>query len=507
VTVASAPFDPPPRERDAVHDLRQRIRQLIKDTRYAKQLSQAALGDLVGVNRFAIMRYERGEIALPLRVAEALDAALGLTELAALVRRLDGLAGADTVGNDRDLVVQRMLLDTPALESVTIALSDDLDVFDLIYDLGQSRPRLDAREIRVIFPSVRREEQLFGGHPLYAHIERQIKRLADLQDTDAHPYAALQLFESDDILASCVIARTRTGTQCAFWSPLPLEGRIDGAAMPVTVSTDPYTTGRIDEYVKQLLGHRDALRTNEALCRVDKTDPVGAETTPARFTRFFALGVDQEEDVAADEGFAVVLVLVIALSPRDHHGLARRVVTYKRPSARHDRERLSLFSNNVDDADIRTARSIETGSDLLMERSTRGARAAALDINDYLTATHGVLPDLAFQLAAAREFAMLGLDVKPERFCPRPLPAELQIVRKPQAGGRRRASLAPRLFTLELNPAGDEIELDLLDSSADIEVVGVDDLAESTSLNSFLLQARDCGFMIPWLLDLGLARR
>jgi hypothetical protein len=67
--------------------------------------------------------------------------------------------------------------------------------------------------------------------------------------------------------------------------------------------------------------------------------------------------------------------------------------------------------------------------------------------------------------------------------------------------------LAPRLFTLELNPAGDEIELDLLDASADIEVVGVDDLAESTSLNSFLLQARDCGFMIPWLLDLGLARR
>ena len=102
---------------------------------------------------------------------------------------------------------------------------------------------------------------------------------------------------------------------------------------------------------------------------------------------------------------------------------------------------------------------------------------------------------------------MLGLDVRPERLRPHELPPQLQLIKKPQADGRRRACLAPRLFTLELNPAGDEIELDLLDTSADIEVVGIDDLDESTTLNNFLLQARDSGFLIPWLLEQGLARR
>src|SRR5262249_8579084 len=147
--------------------------------------------------------YERGEVPVPLRIAERLDQALGLSELASLVRRLDGLGG--TAENERDLVVQRMLLDTPGLESVTLALTDVRDVFDLSYEIGQTRPRLDAREVRVIFPSIDRERQLFDGQPLYAHVERQIKRLADLQDSESRPYGTLQIFESDEILASCVI--------------------------------------------------------------------------------------------------------------------------------------------------------------------------------------------------------------------------------------------------------------------------------------------------------------
>jgi transcriptional regulator with XRE-family HTH domain len=491
--------DAPARERDVAHDLRLRIRELIRDTRYARQLSQSALGEMVGVSRFTIMRYERGEVAVPLRIAERMDKALDLSELASLVRRLEGLAGNDD--NERDLVVQRMLFDTPGLESVTLALTDDLDVFELIYEIGQNRPRLDAREVRVIFPSIERERQLFTGQPLYAHVERQIKRLADLQDSDNRPYETLQIFESDEILASCVIARTRTGTECAYWSPLPVGGHLDGRTLPITSSIDPNTTGRIDEYVKHLLAGRDSLRSNEALCRVDAADP------EPRFTRYFSLGTDQEEEVADDEGFAVALVLAIALCPRAHHGLARRIVTYSRPSARHDRERLSLFSNNVDDADIRTARSLEAGRPPQVARSTRGALAAALDINDYLTAKGGMIPDLAFQLAAAREFAMFGLQVAPERLHPVAVPAPLQLIKKPTVDDRRRACKAPRVFTLELDPMGEEPELDRLSASADIEVVGIDDLAESTSLNSFLLQARDCGFLIPWLSHMGLARR
>jgi transcriptional regulator with XRE-family HTH domain len=491
---------PAARERDLAHELRLRVRELIRDTRIAKQLSQSALGEMVGVKRFTIMRYERGEVPVPLRIAERLDQALELTELAPLVRRLHGLDG--TTETERDLVVQRMLLDTQGLESVTLALTDDLDVFELIYEIGQNRPRLDAREVRVIFPSIERERQLFGGQPLYAHVERQIKRLADLQDSESRPYGTLQIFESDDILASCVIARTRTGTECAYWPPLPVGGKVDGRTLPVTSSIDPNTTGRVEEYVKQLLAGRDSLRSNEALCRVDASAP-----TEPQFTRYFSLGTDQEEDVADDEGFAVALVLAIALCPRAHHGLARRIVTCNRPSARRDRERLSLFSNNVDDADIRTARSIDAGSPPQVARSTRGALAAALDINDYLTARAGMVPDLAFQLAAAREFAMFGLEVAPERLRPVAMPAPLQLIKKPKVDDRRRACVAPRVFTLELDPTGEVPELDRLGTSADIEVVGIDDLAESTSLNSFLHQARDCGFLVPWLSDMGLARR
>ena len=489
-----------PGERDHAHDLRLRIRDLLRDTRNAKQMTQAALGEIVGVSRFTIMRYERGELAVPVRVAERLDKALDLTEFAALVRKLDGLAAGATE-DERDLVLQRLLHDTPALESVTIALADDLDVFELFYDVGQNRPRLDARDVRVIVPSVERERQLFGDHlPLYGHIQRQIKRLADLQASEFRPFATLQIYESDDILASCVLANTRTGTECAVWSALPIGGVLDGRTLPIASSADTATTGQVEKYVRHLTAGRDTIRTNEALCRVD------AGEAP-QFTRYFSLGTDEEEDVAEDEGFAVALVLVIALCPRQHHGLARRVVTYKRPSARQDRERLSLFSNNVDDADVRAARAIEAGRPLQAIRSTRGALAAALDINDYLTTKGGAIPDLAFQLAAAREFSMFGLRVDPERLRPVALPPALQLIDKPDTVGRRRASVAPRLFTFELDPHEEQPELDLLEASADIEVVGIDDLTESEHLNSFLWKARDSGSLVPLLKEMGVAQR
>jgi transcriptional regulator with XRE-family HTH domain len=503
--------EPPPH--DGAHDIRVRIREAIRDTRLTRQLSQSALGEQVGVSRFTIMRYERGELALPLRVAEKLDKALELSELAALVRKLDGVAGA--VEDGRDHVIQRMLLDTPGLESVTFVVTDDLDVLDLIYEVGQNRARLDAREIRVIVPSVERERQLFGGLPLYSHVQHQIKRLADLQDSGNRPYGTLQIYESDQVLGSCVIARTRTSIECALWSPLLSGGHIEGAALPITSSVDPGTTGRVADHVANLLRGREHLRWNEALCRVGTAEPgdddAGGDASPAaepQFTRYFSLGTDQEEDVADNEGFAVALVLAVALCPRGNLGVARRIVTYPRPGTRRDRERLSLFSNNVDDTDIRAARAIEQGLEPPAERSTRGALAAALDIHEYLVGRDGVIPDLAFQLAAVREFAMFGLDIAPDRLRRVPLPAQLQLIRKPpQANGRRRACLAPRVFTLELDQSGAVPELDRLDASADIEVVGIADLVESDSLNSFLLQARDSGVLIPWLSEMRLAQR
>ncbi|WP_225947162.1 helix-turn-helix transcriptional regulator [Plantactinospora soyae] len=490
---------PSPRDGRA-NELRLQIRELIREARQQRKISQADLGSAIGKNRFLIIRIEKGEQDLTLDQAEQLDQVLGTTELAALVRRLGDTAGT-TADNQRDPVVRRLLRETPALESVTIVVADDLDVFGTIYDSSSDSPRLDAREVNIIFPSVERERQLFGGQPLYGHIEYQIKHLADLQGSEYRPFGSLRVFESDDVLTSCVIASTRTGTQCAYWPPLPIATKVQGGKLPVMSTVDTYTNGRLEAHVAHLLAGREPLRTNEALCRVDEA------TTKPRFTRYFAVGTDQEEDVAEDEGFAVALVLAVALCPRKHYGVAPRVIMYKRPSARHDRGRLSLFSNNVDDADIRAARSIEAGTDPEVARSTRGALAATLDINDYLRGKDGVIPDLAFQIAAAREFAMFGLDVAPERLRPIQLPTDLRLIHKPAAGGRPRAAVAPHVFALELDPTGAEPELDVLSATADSEVIGIDDIAESSRLNSFLVMARDGGFLLPLMESLGVAGR
>jgi DNA-binding XRE family transcriptional regulator len=479
-----------------VHALRREIRTLIKEARQAKSITQADLGTAVGASRFTINRIETGAIDVGRRVADQLQRILELPQLPGLVAKRDRLLA--TAENERDLVVRR-LLSTPALESVTIVAADDIDIYGMIYDSGAHMPLLDAQAVRVVFPAVQRERQLFGGQPLYGHVEYQIKRLADLQGSEDRPFGNLSIFESDDVLASCVIASTRTGTECAFWPPMQTDGKIRSSSLPVATSVDPHTTGRVEHYADELIRGREPIHTNEALCRIDPGVPGAANPPEARFTRYFAVGTDQEEDVEDDEGFAVALVLVIALCPRKHHGVARRAVTYKRPSARHDRERLSLFSNNVDDADIRAARAIESGQPVDDERSTRGALAAALDINGYLSATSGVIPDLAYQLCASREFATFGLEVAAQRIRRVPLPTELQLIRKPGSRGKRRAAVAPRLFILELESSGAQPELDRLGASADIEEIGIDDVKESNRLNDFMLEARMSGFLVPLL--------
>jgi hypothetical protein len=355
--------------------------------------------------------------------------------------------------------------------------------------------------VKIIFPTAERERQLFGGNPLWGYFEYQIKHLSDLQASENGPSGNLRVYESDRVTASCVIASTRTGTQSAYWPVLPTGTTVQGGRLPVTVTDDIYTNGRLEAHVDHLLADREPLRANEALCRLDEV------SAKPRFTRYFAVGTDQEEDVAEDEGFAVSLVLATALCPRKHYGVGLRVIMYQRPSARQDRGRLSLFSNNVDDADIRGARAIEEGAKRDETRSTRGALAATLDINDYLEAKDGVIPDQAFQIAGARELAMFGLSVRTERLTRVELPPELQLIHKPVVDGRQRAAVAPHVFVLRLEASGAEPELDVLSRTADSEVIGVDDIAESKKLNSFLVTARECGFLIPLLENLGVAKR
>src|SRR5215470_16224922 len=162
-------------------EARQQIWQVIRDGRQAKGLTQAQLAQLVGTSRFTINRLEMGSLDLTGQRAERIQAALDRPGLTSLVARREQLPAAPEIERDR---VVRTMLGQPRLEKVTIVAADDLDIYAIIFDERRDTP-LDARNIRIIFPSVERETQLFGGgQPLYGWIEYQIKRLAELQATE-----------------------------------------------------------------------------------------------------------------------------------------------------------------------------------------------------------------------------------------------------------------------------------------------------------------------------------
>jgi transcriptional regulator with XRE-family HTH domain len=493
---------------DRANQLRAEIRDLIRNARRAKNLSQADLGSALGSNRFLIIRIEKGERDVTLDEAKDLDQALGLDQLATLVTRLHAATGGDD--NQRDEVV-RHLLATPALELVTIVIADDLDVYNILFDTGRGRMRVDAREIRVVVPTAEREKALFGSQPLWGFWEYQIKHLSSLQTPESGHSGTLRVYESDRVVCSAVIANTRTGTRSAFWAPLPIATvvtapsidprQVEGGRLPVVATTDIETNERLRAHVGHVLAGRDFLRTNEALCRFANgaADPT--------FTRYFAKGSDEEEEVAVEEGLAISLVLATARCPRRGYGVGRRVIMYKRLSSHNDRGMLSLFSNPVDDADIRAARAIEEGTEPDPVRSTRGALEASLETDAYLETKAGVIPDLAFQIAATRELAMFGLSVAPDRLKRVRLPRELQLIHKSTPDGRRRAGVAAHLFTLDLELGGRPPELDVLSEGADSEVIGIEDIEESEQLNDFLVTARGNGFLRQLLEGLGVAAR
>ena len=487
--------------------LRREIRALVRKGRQARGLTQTELGQAVGVSRFTINRIEMGALEVSSALADRLQRELGLSNLALLVAQRDRLAAITQ--NERDLVARR-LLTTPSLERLRIVLADDLDLYGILFTrLGESS-FLSGCDVQVVVPTIDREYQLFGHLPLQGHFEYQIRRLIDLHDSDAYPMSDLQVFESDLVLGSCIIAGTRTGTECAYWPVVPVAGVVHGNSLPVATTLDPNVTSKLAAHVDDLIKTRKPLQVNEALCRIVPSDPVDSTDDDGLpiFTRYFNVGLDQEEDVDVNEGFALALVLPVALCPRKHHGIARRVITYKREVMLDDRQRISLFSKRVEDADIRAARSHdESRSRDEAGRSTQGALSAALDINEYLTHNSGVVPERAYRAAARREFAMYGVDIDPGRLTPVPLPPELRLVEKHAGRGRTRAALAPQLYTLELSAKGAEPELATLQANADVEELGVADLMETVRLNDFLSTARECGFLEPLLRRMGVAER
>jgi transcriptional regulator with XRE-family HTH domain len=471
--------------------LRNKIKATVREARQQKDLTQAELGRMIEASRFVINRIETGATDLTAELAERLDRALDITELQALVSQRD-LSGS-VIDNSRDAVVRRML-GAPDLQRLRIVLADETNLYQHLYRWVDEDMKLRSREVEIVIPTLARERALFGERDqLYGHVEFQTKLLHDLKKSDHYTANSLRMYESDDVVGSVVIGETPSGVEAAVWVPLGVRnhpGTVDPGALPVGTTTDRRVIADIDAHVNSLIAGHELLTSNEALCRVP---PAGAKGEPV-FTRYFTVGEDQEEDVDDSEGVAVALVLVIAKCPRKQYGVGRRVITYMRSRLRQDRRR-SLFSNTVEDVDIQRARAVELDKPAEDERSTLSAVAAALSITEYLETHDMVIPDTAYQFAAARAMAMFDLDIDRERFVPVALPDSLRLIRKPATAGRKRAAIAPRLFVLELRSDPAEPELTDLQQKAPVEEVGLDDLLDDVDLNDFLAEARASGFL------------
>jgi DNA-binding XRE family transcriptional regulator len=488
-------------QRDNDDVLRHRIRSLIRTARQERGLTQADVGKQVGASRFSINRIEAGVTDLTPPLAEQLEQVLGLTELRSLVAQRNRLVIPTNLG--RDAVVAR-LLDDPQLRRLRIVLVDNLDLYPMLYTWAKGDSVLRGEDIEVVVPTRRRERELFGRDSgLRRTIDYQIKRILDLRKSDHYAADSLRLYESDDVTSAVVVAVRGDRAEGVIWPPIVASGRwtpAQAAALPVGVTVDQHAVAQLDAHIDLLIAGREPLRSNEALCRVEKPDE-GAPLSDvaSKFTRYFTVGEDQEEDVDDSEGIAVALILVVALCPRRRYGVGRRTVTFMRASSRQDHvRRRSLFSNTVEHIDIRRARAEKTGQPVDEQLSTQSALAAAIEIDDYLESKDKIIPDLAYQIAAAREMAMYGLDISPDRFEPAALPSGLWLIEKSDTNGRKRASIAPRLFVLELSTQPTP-ELVTLQTNAYVEEVGAQDVLEESDLNSFLGAARENGFLTELL--------
>jgi DNA-binding XRE family transcriptional regulator len=482
-------------QRHSDDGLRRSIRSLVRATRQERGLTQAELGKRVGASRFSINRIEAGVTDLTPPLAEQLEQVLGLTGLRSLVAQRDQLVLPTHAG--RDTVIARML-DTPQLHRFRIVLVDNLDLCPMLYTWSDGDSVLRADDIEIVVPTQQREHELFGPNSgLRRNIDYQVKRILDLRKSDYYAADSLRLYESDTVTSAVAVAARDDRAEGVIWPPIAVGGTWSGAALPVGVTTEPHTVAQLNAHIDALIAGREPLCSNEALCRV--AEPGESMEGEPWFTRYFTVGEEQEEEIDDSEGIAVALVLVLALCPRKRYGVGRRVVTYMRASTRQDHvRRRSLFSTSIEHMDIRRARAEEAALPVEEQFSTQGGLAAAIEIDDYLESTGKVIPNLAYQIAAARELAKHGLNVEPVRFEPIALPRELWRIGKSNTNGRKKAAIIPRLFALDLSthPAP---ELVTLQTKTYVEEVGVSDIVEEPDLNSFLMAARDSGFLAELL--------
>lgn len=482
--------------------VREVIRREMRLARRSKSMSQEALGKLVSTSRFTINRLENGQAELHPELADRIDEQLGTT-LVALVAKRDQVPDAN-----RDAIAYR-LLHTPNLQRVRIVLADDLDVSDLL----EGNEAISDARVEIIVPSARREKDLFGSHPVYGHLEGQLRRLGFIEPTSAPTLGDLELFESEDVLFSAIVVRSPAGMECAYWPPL-MSHDADAPPLPVVSSSDMRVAMRIDLHIDSVKAAGSSIQRIGALGILTGGSDSDSKAAPIMFTRFVQQTSEGVEDLGTGEGVIAALVLVHAVCPRRGLEVGRRVVVHRRPG----RSRWSLISHSVDELDVRRAKVAgeAAGAEerrLDLTRSSVDPLEAVYEHHDYLVSgAGGSVPVRVFEEAASRElFASFGLAFDVRRLIPRPLPAALLTVDKHGADDEpiQIARVIPQLFDLELvaEKGSSRPELSVLKDHAEVEEWGVKDFEEHDDLNDFLLRARGSGDLSAWLKDLGIVAR
>ena len=506
VQAAHGPVDPATVGGSAYEPTRRLITDELRKLRKSAGLSQAQLGERIGVSRFVINRLEAGVIDLRADVAARIEQAVSASGLVALVAKREQLAESVELRSSRDILMRR-LLSTPRLQRVRIVLADDLDVHGLLDD----NPAIAEARIELIVPTAVRERELFQGQPIYGHVENQIKRVSEVAESDGHHAAAIDVLESPAVLSPVVIVRSPAGIECAYWPVVPLGPLIEGRDLQAVSSLDARVTTMIDAHIDAVKAQASSIRKNDALAIVDPVARPPGENRPIIFTRFNA-GADPDE-LGEDEALVVALVVIHTVCPRRDLGIKRRIVLQQRRDAGGS---WSLPGHSVEEIDVRRARLQAEGHEFRdLSRPSSDPYAASLEHAPWFQQSGGAIPIEVFKEAASRWlFAAFGIEVHIDRLENIVLPPELQQISKKQradsSSGTHR--IIPRLFALDLDLAGAPHEppvheLNKIKKRADVEEWGSADLAERDDLNDFLDDAKSIGFLEQLCRDLGVAER
>lgn len=517
------------------------VPRLFRELREAAGRTQGQFADELSeygrpVNRSTVNRIEKGHIRLGRELASALDAYAErrklrdhdflslVTELKA--RSVDGKRGTHL----------SLVLSADDLTDIYVVMCDESEFsfhvrsgLTAITRLGKSLPA-SRRRISLVVPSRNRVRALFGApvameqderpglyggyaDRLWQHMLTQVQRFRRIAQQSRG--VDLQVFESDAVLNSVVLAKSSTESKCVYWPCTPLTSKQQVPdVIPVVAGSDvaawceSQITSMIDgdhEFARrQHLG--DTFVSAEARDSGEPDDdPRLVLAERVVFNRFLPLAKVEMYDMDSSEGLAVASVLAIARAVR--RGELTAEVLLKRRSqllSGVDGDvdgKLALLSSRVTasamwDAVCAAARSRTTDRDASGPSSIRELDATR-HIDDQSASVHHALAGLrrqqpvnagqdcdtailagAYRNAAVSELVLTyGLDGGNSSWAARLESSGLDACRiaKSEDG-----AIVPRLFTLTLSPEErDDLErLARQNDGDELKRFAVDDLIE-----------------------------